>query len=169
MRVLSVAIVLLSSAFLVHWLVWRIAMPRRQTAALLVIFLAVLIAGIPILSWGNPALGLALHSPWECLHVAILHIAVTLAYVVVYSALEERSPSMTILSFVNEAKSAGRSREEIIHVLQGASPVEIRLDAAVRDRMLAETEGRCALTPKGRVWAISYEWLRKFLGFSRGG
>jgi hypothetical protein len=169
MRVLSVAVVLLGSAFLVHWLVWRLAMPRRQTAALLAIFLAVLAVGIPLAVRGIPAPELALHGPWECLHVAIVHVAVALAYVVVYSALEERSPSMTILSFVNEAGAAGRSREEIARVLRGASPVEIRLDAAVRDRMLAETGGLCTLTPKGRAWASSYEWLRNFLGFTRGG
>ena len=97
MRVLSVAVVLLGSAFLVHWLVWRLAMPRRQTAALLAIFLAVLAVGIPLAVRGIPASELALHGPWECLHVAIVHVAVALAYVVVYSALEERSPSMTIL------------------------------------------------------------------------
>lgn len=169
MRVLIVAVFLLGSAFLAHWLVWRIAIPRRQTAALLAIFLTVLAAGILLAVRAPPSPGLALHGPWECLHVAIVHVAVALAYIVVYSALEERSPSMTILSFVNEAGAAGRSREEIARILRGASPVEIRLDAAVRDGMLAEAGGLCTLTPKGQAWAWSYEWLRNFLGFTRGG
>lgn len=169
MKILILTTVLLGSAFVVHWLVWRIRVPRRQTAALLAIFFGALCVGIPMAACAPLAAGFTLRGPWECLHVAIFHVAVALAYIVVYSALEERSPSMTVLSFINEAGCAGRTREEITRVLRTASPVEVRLDAAIRDKMLVETGGRCELTPKGRAWAVSYEWLRHFLCLTRGG
>ena len=44
---------------------------------------------------------------WQCLHVAIFHVAMSLAYVVVYYGLEERSPSMTILAYVADAGQQG--------------------------------------------------------------
>jgi hypothetical protein len=170
MRVFGISLALVCIGFLVHWLVWRVSIPRRQTAALLLIFFAVFAAGIGgFLMAHHAGLWWGLRTPWECLHVGIFSISVALAYVVVYSALEERSPSMTILSFVNSAKPAGRTKKALEGVLRNASPVEIRLAAMTRDMMVTESSGMCELTPKGRAWATLFERVRMFLGFSRGG
>ena len=77
----------------------------------------------------------------------------TLAYVVAYSAVEERSPSMTVLIDVAEARGAGRSREDIVALLRGSVTVEGRLEAMARDKMVESGEGSYRLTTKGCVWA----------------
>ena len=44
---------------------------------------------------------------WEYFHVLIFHVALSLAYIVAYSAIEGRSPSMALLVYVADAAGAG--------------------------------------------------------------
>jgi hypothetical protein len=170
MRVLAFSIILTFVSLAVHLLAWRIAIPRRQTRALLAIF-ALVPCVVAATGAFAPTLLRALGpvSPWEWLHVVLFYVAVTLAYIVVYSALEERSPSMTLLSHAAQAPATGCSRAELEIVLGRASPVEVRLAALVRDGLVDEHLGVCRLTRKGRRLTATFECLRQFLGFGRGG
>jgi len=166
-RILTIAIALSAAGFLAHWLLWRVKIPARQTAALLAIFSATLIIGLASSTWWPPAWRFA--SVWEVLHVAIFNVAAMLAYVVAYSALEERSPSMTILSRVADSGSRGQSREELQGMLVNVSPVEIRLAAMVRDGMVRDDAGMIVLTNKGWAWANTFSTWRRLLRFQLGG
>ena len=92
-----------------------------------------------------------------------------LAYAVAYSAIEERSPSMTILSRVADSGSRGWSREELQSILLSVSPIEIRLAAMVRDGMVREDMGKVMLTAKGWAWANTFSLWRRLLRFDLGG
>ncbi|MEN6494376.1 MAG: hypothetical protein ABFD16_08795 [Thermoguttaceae bacterium] len=169
MRIASVAIGLFCAAFLVHWLVWRIHVPRRQSAAILLILLAMLPLGLAVMAFVPPGQAWTPRGVWEYLHVAIFHVAMTLAYVVAYSALEDRSPSMTILVHVANAKGAGRTREELVAILKGRRPVERRFEALVRDNMVEEVDGVYRLTSKGKQWAWTFLQWRRLLKMDKGG
>lgn len=168
MRIALVAVTLSGTAFMLHWLLWRVRIPNRQTVALLTIFTGTLIFGLAVAvtrysaAWG-------LRGVWEAMHVAAFHIAMMLAYVVAYSALEERSPSMTILCRVADARIGGAAREEIEAALVAMTPVEVRLQSLVRDGLLAQRGDEYELTLKGRWWATLFSWWRTFLGFGKGG
>jgi hypothetical protein len=166
-RILAIATALSLTAFLAHWLLWRVRIPARQTAALLAIFSTTLVLGLVSSAWWPPAWRLT--SAWEVLHVAIFHVAAMLAYVVAYSALEERSPSMTILSRVADSGSRGQSREELQAMLVNVSPVEIRLAAMVRDGMVRDEAEMIVLTNKGWAWANTFTTWRRLLRFRLGG
>lgn len=166
-RVLSIALACFAAGFLIHWLVWRVRIPTRQTAWLLAIFSGTLAAALATAPWWPLAWRFA--NAWEVLHVVIFHVAAMLAYVVAYSAIEERSPSMTILSRVADAGSRGQSREELQALLVGVSPVEIRVAAMLRDGMIREEAGRLMLTAKGRTWAGTFTTWRRLLRFELGG
>lgn len=118
-------------------------------------------------AWWPAAWGFA--NTWEVIHVAIFHVAAMLAYVVAYSAIEERSPSMTILSSVADSGLRGRSREELQTLLVDVSPVEIRLAAMVRDGMVREDGETVVLTAKGWAWANTFATWRRMLRFNLGG
>ena len=143
-------------------------MPRRQTAALLAILFGVLAAWIAawILAPGNP---LAPRSWLECLHVCIFHASLSLAYIVAYTAIEHRSPSMTVLISVADSGGAGRSRDELRSLLQDAMPVERRLDAMAREGMIVADGPDIRLAAKGRAWAAALSVVRRLLGLPRGG
>jgi hypothetical protein len=166
-RILTIAISLSATGFAAHWLLWRVRIPARQTAALLAIFSATLLIGLATAPWWPVAWRFT--SAWEVLHVAIFHVAAMLAYVVAYSALEERSPSMTILSRVADSGSRGKSREELQAMLVNVSPVEIRLAAMVRDGMVRDDAGMIVLTGKGWAWANTFSTWRRLLRFRLGG
>jgi hypothetical protein len=169
MRIAGLALALFSIAFFVHWVLWRVKVPKRQTAALLAILLGMLPVGLAAMCWGPGARLAGPLSPWQCCHVAVVHVAFSLAYVVAYSALEEQSPSMTLLLSVARAGPQGRSREELTALLEGRSPVEVRLAAMLRDKMLTEVDGAYQLTAKGLLWAGTFAcWLR-LLGMGKGG
>lgn len=170
MRILFFSILLTGVSFAIHFLVWKIAIPRRQTRSLLLLFAAVPCAAAA-LSWfaGDDLPAWWPATAWECLQVAIFHTAVALAYVVVYSALEERSPSMTLLSHVWRNGGSGCTRRQLEAVLCRLSPVEVRLAAMVRDGMIAEDDGVFRITAKGCRWIMTFDAVRRLLGFSRGG
>jgi hypothetical protein len=162
------AIGVFATAFMAHLAWWRIALPRRQTAALLGLFLAALFAWLAV-SHFLPGRWFTAGDRWEAIHVAVFHIACTLAYVVAYSALEHRSPSMTLLVAVAEAGDAGCSPDQMRGLLASASPLEMRLDAMLHDGMIARDGDGYRLAAKGRAWATVLSAWRRFLGMAPGG
>lgn len=169
MKVTCFACGIFASAFAIHWLVWRVRVPRRQTAALLGIFLGTLVMGL-IAAGFVPALrpwcptGL-----WQVLHVALFHVAFTLGYVIAYSALEERSPSMTLILATADAGPAGLSGDDMLAFLSRESPLDSRLDAMVRDHMVEFDGTRYRMKPKGAVWAFVLGSWRRLAGLPKGG
>ena len=157
-----------AAAFLIHLIWWRIALPRRQTAALLAVFFGVLVAWLAV-SHFLPGHWLTAADRWQAIHVAVFHTACSLAYIVAYSALEHRSPSMTLLVAVADSGTAGCSPEELRGLLAGASPVEVRLDAMVHEGMVVRDGDGYRLAPKGRAWATVLPHWRRLLGMPPGG
>lgn len=168
MNTALLAIGVFATAFIVHLAWWRIALPRRQTASLLGLFFAALFAWLAV-SHFLPGRWFTAADCWEAIHVAVFHTACTLAYIVAYSALEHRSPSMTLLVAVADAGDAGCSPDELRGLLDGASPVEVRLDAMMHDGMIVREGDGYRLAAKGRAWATVLTAWRRLLGMPPGG
>lgn len=162
------AVGVLAVAFVLHLVWWRIALPRRQTAMLLAVFFGVLGAWLAV-SHFLPGRWFTAADRWQAIHVAIVHTACALAYIVAYSALEHRSPSMTLLVAVADSGAAGCSPEELRGLLAGASPVEVRLDAMVHEGMVTRDGDGYRLAPKGLAWATVLSNWRRLLGMPPGG
>jgi hypothetical protein len=169
MKLTCLSFALFALAFAVHWLAWRVHLPKRQTAVLLGILFGTLGCGllvvsvVPALEPWRPV------GVWEILQVVLFHTSFTLAYVVAYSALEERSPSMTVLLAIADAEPAGLSRAETIAILARMSPLKSRLEAMIRDRMI-DCDGTCyRVTPKGAAWARVLGTWRRLAGLPKGG
>lgn len=159
---------LLATAFFMHLVWWRMSLPRRQTAMLLVVFFGVLVAWLAA-SHFMPGRWCTAADRWQAIHVAVFHTACALAYVVAYSALEHRSPSMTLLVAVADAGPAGCAADDLRGLLLGANPVEVRLDAMVHEGMVTREGEGYRLAPKGRAWATVLSAWRRLLGMPRGG
>jgi hypothetical protein len=157
-----------AAAFLLHLAWWRIALPRRQTAMLLAVFFGILFAWLAA-SHLMPGRWFTAADRWQAIHVAIVHTACALAYIVAYSALEHRSPSMTLLVAVADSGAAGCTEEELRGLLVGSSPVEVRLDAMVHEGMVVREGDGYRLAAKGWAWASVLAVWRRILGMTRGG
>jgi len=169
MRIAGLSFGLFLAALLLHWIVWRVRVPRRQSAALLVILLGSLPVGLAAVSFVPALQVFAPRGFWEIFHVSTFHVALSLAYIVAYTAIEGRSPSMALLVYVADARGQGRTREELESVLRGENPVEARLQAMLLDKMVIRNGGRFALTLKGWAWARGLGTFRKLLGMEKGG
>jgi hypothetical protein len=169
MRIAALAFGLFLAAFLLHWIIWRVRIPRRQTAALLVILLAFLPVGLAAAAFLPALQFLAPIGFWEVVHVSMFHVALSLAYIVAYTAIEGRSPSMALLVYVADARGQGRTRGELESVLRGGNPVAARLQAMLLDGMVVQADGLYRLTPKGWAWARTLGCFRNLLGMEKGG
>lgn len=169
MKVACLACAFTALSFAVHWCLWRIWLPRRQTLALLSIFFGGLAVGCLAVSchvvrrsgWG-------LDWPWDYVQVAMFHVSMTLGYVVAYSAIENRSPSMTILTFIADGGPVGRSRREVEALLFRDSPLDIRIDAMLRDGLVEQVDDGLILTGKGARWAALFSCWAALLGVGKG-
>lgn len=169
MRIATFSLVLFLTAFLVHWVIWRVRVPRRQTAALLAILLGTLPAGLTIAVLTGGLYAWAPASGWELLQVVTFHVALALAYVVTYSLLEEHSPSLTLVKFVHAAGDRGRARAELLALLDGNRSLEGRVEALLRDGMVTQTGGTLRLTTKGLWWARTFGLWRRLYRMELGG
>src|SRR6266542_1065286 len=99
MRLLCLGVALFLIPLVFHLVLWRIRLPQRQTRALLLIFLGLWPCELVALQVLPSFIEYAPVGCWEYLHLVVCHLALSLAYVVLYSALEEDSPSMAIVQF----------------------------------------------------------------------
>jgi hypothetical protein len=168
MKIAALAAALFACAFLAHWLVWRLRVPRRPILALLLIFLGALPIGLAATDLGPPAWPRP-EGFWQHLHIALFHVAMSLAYIVTYSALEESSPSLTLVAFVFAAGTRGRSREELYGLISDDAVVGSRFRALIRGGLIADEGGVYRLTPRGRRWAGLCRCIRLVLRLQKGG
>lgn len=175
MNILVNSLLLFGFAFAVHLVLWRIRVPKRQTATLLVLFVGVLAAGgcalacdaLRLSRLGIPALGGAA----DFLQVGSFFIACMLAYIVVYSALAADSPSLVMIQQIADAGAAGLSHEDLLERASTRVLIDPRLQDLISDRV-ADFEGaRYRLRPKGVRLARLITFYRNTLmrRFEKGG
>ena len=152
-----------SLAWIIHLLIWRNAQPKKHTRALLIIFMSVLISVfiasitsfLPPLTW------------IEGLHVMIFYIPTMLAYICFYSAIEEDSPSVGLITMTAQKKKC--VLEDYDSVINDQLLVGSRLSAMVRDGLLKEENEQYRLTSKGFFWGTLFTSTYQFLQLKDGG
>ena len=173
MAVLTTALAWWAATFLAHLALWKARLPRRHTRALLCIFGAGLVAGILTLE-AAPALYAVPGIPVPAtsagrLHAVLLFVALTLAYVTTYSAVEVDSPSLVMTKMIADAGPAGVSRRELDAALTDEVLVAPRVRDLVRDRLATLEGGRYRATRKGLRVAALFRCYRRVLGLAEPG
>lgn len=169
MHVAGFAALLLLTTFLLHVAIWRVRLPKAHTRALLVLFFGTLPLALAINTLLPAGWPLRLTGFWEHAHVCLFHIAMSLAYIEFYTAIEEESPSLTLLLFVEQAGDAGRDEGELLGLIDDQFIVGGRLRALVRAGVVAQSSGRYRLTASGRAWARFFQFTRWLYRLQLGG
>lgn len=173
MRITVSTIVLFFLSFLAQLIVWRISLPKRQTKVLLVIFFGILFTGLLALKVSPyliPGLGIyAPKYPLEYLHISISFIALTLAYMITYSAIEADSPSLVMIRAVAKAGSGGLNKKEFEKTMNDDLLVIPRVRDLLNDKMAYIDGDKYRLTPKGFLFARLFVLSRKILNAPKGG
>lgn len=145
MNVFLTIAILLASVFVVHLAWWRIALPRRQRPALLLLFVAGSAMLAPLAAFLLHVAGFSPLSWIQWINVALAVLAFTLAYIVTYSALEADSPTLSLVRHVASAGSRGVAAPELQEFMNRRPFVAARLSALVDEGMLVEQGGRYLL------------------------
>ena len=160
---------LLTLACFLHVVIWRARLPRSHTRALLMLFLGVL----PVALAANTLLPssslLRLDGIWQYIQVGLFHVSMSLSYIEFYTTIEEDSPSMTILLFVDDAGTSGRLESELVGLIGDEVVVGKRLQSLVNGRLVAQDGDVYRVMPRGRAWIRCFTFVRRVYHLGLGG
>ncbi len=172
MKVLFWGSFLFCFAFLLHLIVWRIHLPKRQTKTLLHIFFGTLLIGLFVLWSAKRILQMNMLVPGpisDYLHIFLFVTSLTLAYMITYSALEADSPSLVMIMSIANAGSNGLPKENFEQLLTDGILIVPRIRDLLRDKMISIEEGKYRLTSKGLILARIFIVYRQILKISQKG
>jgi hypothetical protein len=163
MKVFLTSVGLFFFAFTVHFILWRYQLPKQHIKTLLIIF------GVVFCLW---LLGAITYSArvFEVIHVALFYGSVSLCYVITYSAIEADSPTLSLIRFLAEGKSKGRSPDEVSQFMAQRPFVRTRLSALVHSGLIREDGLRFVAVGRQPLSFRVILGFRKLYGpISRGG
>ena len=146
---------------------WRIRKGRGHYLALagLAAFVFVWMTGIFV--------ALRLGSAFDYANAALLYVALALAYMVTYSALQADSPTFAILREIGHAPAQGCSREWLHLVFNNERLIVPRLDDLVAGGLAnwwwPGAGDHYVLTRRGTLLAQLYVTYRRLLRLEKGG
>jgi hypothetical protein len=166
-------VVVLSLAFIIHLLIWRIRPPKHQTAALVRIFFGTYLLSLPVL-YGLSRAGCSTvvcvpRTVFDSARTSLFFASFALAYIITYSALEADSPSLAIVRIVSEAGPKGLNSDALSSTFSDEVLVKPRVQDLLRDGMVAMRGDRFFLTRRGRWFVRIFILYRSLLNAQRGG
>ena len=171
MRPIGGALVAFAFLIVAQLVVWRVRRAGHYTAlsvlSLLVLILSV--ATFQALQSVTGALPFLPQSAWDYWNFLMLYVAMTLAYMITYSAVQADSPSMSILLMIDRAGARGVTRADLVSALNDDVLVVPRLDDLLVGRLALLEGGRYTVTPSGSFLARIYIAYRALLKMEKGG
>jgi hypothetical protein len=168
MQIILFAMVLFIAAFAIHWLLWRIWLPRRQVLCLFCLFEGIFFVATCLIC-AVPHVALYFAGFWGWLQLAMFYEGAALAYIIIYSGLEQNSPSMTVVQFVAGAAEQGRSPQELYNLFGSQRLVDERIDSLLASKLIEPKGAGYALTKQGLFWAQLFRAYRKLFHLEPGG
>ena len=148
-----------AAAFLVHLIIWRIAVPAaalRVAAAIYAVFLVA--AASAALAWA-PGFGLD-----DGAYFAVLYGAIALCYLLTYTGIEADSPTLSIVTALAQGGERGVSAAEMAAFIRRRPFVRSRLLQLYRDGVVVERDGHITASRHvSFVFALS-EFYRRLMG-----
>lgn len=140
-------------------------MPVKTSRALLIIFFSMPIIVVSIYYLIQP---FTLPAP-EIFSLVLLYTSCSLVYISLYSAIEQRSPTLSILSQINSFGEIGCEENQIIEKLKPADEIEKRIAVMTDVGWLLNRESHYFLTSKGSRIARIFNMGALIMGIGKGG
>jgi hypothetical protein len=166
MAVLLTGVALFALSFLGQIALKHVWFPTKRTQGLLILYALVPLAAIVVAALTGQAMRF---SAPEAVRLALLYVSVSLAYIALYSAVENQSPTLAIITNLANAGAPGRTEAELSQ--------RFARDFAITGRFAVLEHGgwvRCEgdvirLTPQGRFYAELFERASRVFGLIKGG
>ncbi|MFC1692236.1 hypothetical protein ACFL1R_01880 [Candidatus Latescibacterota bacterium] len=173
MAVLVYGSFLFGLSFLLHIVLWRIHLPRRQTRVIFLLFFGVLVFGsLLIFKYSSIISFLGYYPPvaiLEYVQIWLFFTSLTLAYMITYSAIEADSPSIVIILKISEAGSSGIDKELFEREIDNSILITPRVNDLLRDNLAELTGGKYRLKAKGILMARLFTFYRNIMKAGKGG
>jgi hypothetical protein len=173
MKVLLFGSALFFIAFIIHFIVWKLRLPKRQTKTMLQIFFITMTAGITGFRLMPGLINIfGISSPQtlpELLHIAQFFISLTLAYMITYSAIEADSPSLVMVLRIHRAGGTGLKKDIFEKEMSDELLIEPRVKDLLLDKMAFLDGNIYKLTTKGSLFAKIFIFYRRLLNAPMGG
>lgn len=173
MGVLLYGSLLFGLSFFLHFIVWRIHVPKRQAKVVFLLFVGALCYGSFIFWKYDEKLSIfGLHPPGDLaqfLRFWVYYLSLTLAYMITYSAIEADSPSLIITMKIAEAGRSGLTKEGLEYSIDDDTLIEPRLKDLLTDKMAELHEGKYRLRMKGIIIAQLFRFYREIMRAGKGG
>jgi hypothetical protein len=163
MAIFLTTLALFLTALGLHLLMWKVRLPKYHTRTLLILF--ALVIGAWLAMW--PLLSMELS---QMLHVCLFYAALSLYYVITYSAIEGDSPTLSLILHLDASGARGISSEEVHEFLEGRPFIKARIAALMHDGLLREENGRYFVAGRGSLFFRLVLAFRRLYGsIERGG
>lgn len=175
MKVLIHGSLIIAVSFAVHYAIWKIRIPERQIKGILSIFFGVLgicmLFQVMLLHYfdATRVAEILLTDLPERLHVILFVTALTLAYMITYTAIEADSPSLVMITRISGMGSLGFDKNDFDVSMNDELLVLPRINDLVLDKMAVIEQDRYRLTRKGRLFAKIFIYYRRLLKAGIGG
>jgi hypothetical protein len=167
MTVLLAGIGLLFLSFCAQLVFWRILVPGRQIRALLVIFFLVPLVVFGVVQLIGTPIALTALSPAEIVRLAIFYVSCALTYIVLFSAIEEQSPTLAIVSYV--AKKSQCAGADLVDRFGKGQELSHRIELLARSEFVKHEGDRYRLSPPGDRLAKLFDASSRLFGIESGG
>src|SRR5262245_8985280 len=167
MTVFLAGLGLLFLSFCAQLVLWRIFIPGRQIRSLLLIFLLVPLIAVGVLQIAGMPKVLATLSAAEIARLAIFYVSCALMYIVLYSAIEEQSPTLAIVSYV--AKRPRCTQADLVDKFGKGHELSHRIELLSRSEFVRQEGGRYRLAPEGHRFAKLFDAANRLFGLESGG
>lgn len=141
-------------------------MPVRSSRALLITFSLVPIIVITIYSNSKPNFLISLP---EIVNLTLFYISCSLVYIITYSAIEQHSPTLSIITHINSHGEVGCEDECILRHINPGEEINKRLAIMKEVGWIIDNNGNCILTKSGSRIALIFSLGAFILGLEKGG
>ncbi|MFH1222827.1 MAG: hypothetical protein V1647_00615 [Pseudomonadota bacterium] len=161
-KIIFNAAYLFIAVFAVHVVYWRTMKPKKQMSPLFYIFILVPIMVLSLLGYN----GILNNS--DTILISVLYIALALAYIQTYPAIQANSPSLYLVNLIGKTKQ-GLSVAEIERGLGKKQLIDVKVSELEDEKLITVSDNSMMeLKPKGKVLALVFICYRAFLGISEG-
>jgi len=162
----------LAAFFAVHWVWWRVALPKYQTRSLLLLALGVFVlTAVLLFSFEIFRATDRLAEAVSWLYFVSFYWVGAFTYVITYSAMEGDSPTLSLALTLARSQDGGMSRSKLDEFFRKRPFVDARLVAMVNDGLLVpDADGCYRLAQEScRPFDLILWWRRRILGFKEFG